>query len=476
MNSEWRTRWIEGLHEGCGMAFDIPKFRRSGQGTEIKRRLVKGTDRLLSRCIRTGEVQSARKQDDLRQLADSSRPDQHVGQLAFPISAIRQLATTSARVPISSSSRFISLVVHSILLEVKLKLLLVLVSGRRLCSFHRRRVRLSFSDGSAPATSLRADEPGSGLLSRSPSVDVCFGATQPHFSPPISLPSISTSGFRASCFFHEIYYCGSRTETTQICLTGGGAFLAIVHASPSSSTAMVLVCSGERNAPSVDGSSSSHGGLSFHSDSLRLQPDYSKSHCLLSDAYSLTLNRNEYDDSLLKFLPVTTSWPRHGNVKVRASDPIKPYTSSPNSIVLSSSKVKLELEIHLVSWVSLAVFRAVRVRFNDKSRQLRPFDTIAVGIDSPSSLSTRGESFLVFKPVLNSSKSFSLGYFNVVSDYLKLFRAVVSRIQVKILCRSLYFEQASPLNTSISCVIALLLLLLFIVPSKLLRFVIVETF
>ncbi|KAF3561755.1 hypothetical protein DY000_02016482 [Brassica cretica] len=52
---------------------------------------------------------SARKQDDLRQLADSSRHDQHVVQLA----------TTSARVPISSRSRFISLVVNSTLLEVK---------------------------------------------------------------------------------------------------------------------------------------------------------------------------------------------------------------------------------------------------------------------------------------------------------------------------------------------------------------------
>ncbi|KAF3529933.1 hypothetical protein DY000_02040719 [Brassica cretica] len=62
---------------------------------------------------------SARKQDDLRQLADSSLPDQHVGQLAFPISAIRQLATTLAHVPISSNSRFISLVVHSTLVEVK---------------------------------------------------------------------------------------------------------------------------------------------------------------------------------------------------------------------------------------------------------------------------------------------------------------------------------------------------------------------
>ncbi|KAL0866602.1 hypothetical protein Bca101_045720 [Brassica carinata] len=276
--------------------------------------------------------------------------------------------------------------------------------------------------------------------------------TPPHSSPPISLPSISTSGFRASCFFHEIYYRGSRTETTQICLTGGGAFLSIVHVSPSSSAAMVLVCSGERNAPSVDGSSSSHGGLSFHSDSVKastrlFQISLPLIRCLLTHA-----NGSEYDDSLLKFLPL-------------------------QQVGLDTLfKVKLELEIHLDSWVSLAVFRAVRVCFNDKSRQLRPFDTIAVDIDSPASLSKRGESFLVFKPVLNSSKSLSLGYFNVVSDYLKLFRAVVSRIQVKIFCRSLNFEQASPLNTSISCVIALLLLLLFIVPSKLLRFVIVETF
>ena len=50
-------------------------------------------------------------------------------------------------------------------------------------------------------------------------------------------------------------------------------------------------------------------------------------------------------------------------------------------------------------------------------------------VSSPaSSLSMRGESFPVFKLVLNSSKSFTLGYFNVVSDYLKLFRTVISRI------------------------------------------------
>ncbi|KAF3538896.1 hypothetical protein F2Q69_00020202 [Brassica cretica] len=84
---------------------------------------------------------SARKQDDLRQLADSTRPDQHVGQLAFPISAIRQLATTSARVPISSISRFISVVVHSTLLEVKLQLKVFMILAQTIsdCSTSARK-------------------------------------------------------------------------------------------------------------------------------------------------------------------------------------------------------------------------------------------------------------------------------------------------------------------------------------------------
>ncbi|KAF3540518.1 hypothetical protein F2Q69_00024947 [Brassica cretica] len=278
----------------------------------------------------------------------------------------------------------------------------------------------------------------------------------------------------------------------------------------------------------------SHRNLIPISKQLRLQPDHPKAPCLLSNVYSHMLNRNEYDDSLLKFLSVTTSWPRHGNVKVRASNPIKLYASSPNSIVLSASlkvkleleihlvswislvvvravsmrfnaksrhikpfdtiavekdspaslsmrgesfqvfnllssarvkpaslpkffnrissgKVKLELEIHLVSWISLVVVRAVSMRFNAKSRHIKPFDTIAVEKDSPASLSMRGESFQVFNLVLNSSKSLSLGYFNVVSDYFKLFRTVVSRIQTKIICEFLYFEQVSLFNTSILC-------------------------
>lgn len=65
---------------------------------------------------------------------------------------------------------------------------------------------------------------------------------------------------------------------------------------------------------------------------------------------------------------------------------------------------------------------------------------------------------LIFKPL-------SLGYFNVFLDYLKLSRAVVSRIQVKIICGSLYFELASPFNTSIFCFIVFMLSL-FILPSS----------
>ncbi|WZZ66035.1 hypothetical protein YC2023_077405 [Brassica napus] len=65
---------------------------------------------------------------------------------------------------------------------------------------------------------------------------------------------------------------------------------------------------------------------------------------------------------------------------------------------------------------------------------------------------------LLFKPL-------SLGYFNVFSDYLKLFRAVVSRIQVKIIRGSLYFELVSPCNISILGFIVSVLLL-FILPSS----------
>ncbi|WZZ91331.1 hypothetical protein YC2023_119910 [Brassica napus] len=75
---------------------------------------------------------------------------------------------------------------------------------------------------------------------------------------------------------------------------------------------------------------------------------------------------------------------------------------------------------------------------------------------------------LLFQPL-------SLGYFNVFSDYLKLFRAVVSRIQVKIIRGSLYFELASLCNTSIPCFTALLSFF-FTLPSSIPPVVIAETF
>lgn len=75
--------------------------------------------------------------------------------------------------------------------------------------------------------------------------------------------------------------------------------------------------------------------------------------------------------------------------------------SMSNSLSASPS-----FEIHLVFRVNLV---EVTVDF-------------AVERDSPaSSLFVRGELFPLFKLVLNSSKSLSLRYFNVISDFLKLF-------------------------------------------------------
>ncbi|KAL0646437.1 hypothetical protein Bca4012_044728 [Brassica carinata] len=48
---------------------------------------------------------SACKQDDPRQLADSSRPDQHVGQLTFPISAISPVRRMVAARPESATKK-----------------------------------------------------------------------------------------------------------------------------------------------------------------------------------------------------------------------------------------------------------------------------------------------------------------------------------------------------------------------------------
>ncbi|KAF3593037.1 hypothetical protein DY000_02026283 [Brassica cretica] len=128
-----------------------------------------------------------------------------------------------------------------------------------------------------------------------------------------------------------------------------------------------------------------------------------------------------------------------------------PLIISSLSLLLFYFIITLQFEIHLVSWINIAVFRDDSARFNVKPMQLRPFDTIdtyasqsaspsfeihlvssvnfvevtadlAVERYSPaSSLSMRGESYPVFNLILNSSKSLSLRYFNVVSDYLKLF-------------------------------------------------------
>ncbi|KAG2253173.1 hypothetical protein Bca52824_083309 [Brassica carinata] len=78
--------------------------------------------------------------------------------------------------------------------------------------------------------------------------------------------------------------------------------------------------------------------------------DRTETICLLPDVCSNILNQNECDDNMLRSVPVTTYWLRHGNVDVRGFDPIKPFSLSSNSIVLSVPvKAKLAFEIHLVS-------------------------------------------------------------------------------------------------------------------------------
>ena len=79
---------------------------------------------------------------------------------------------------------------------------------------------------------------------------------------------------------------------------------------------------------------------------------------------------NECDDCTLRSPSVTNCWAQHGNVEFRGLDPIKPSVLSSNFILSASLKVKLELEIHLVSSVSLVGFKADCACFSAKSSQI----------------------------------------------------------------------------------------------------------
>ncbi|KAF2532062.1 hypothetical protein F2Q70_00033158 [Brassica cretica] len=66
---------------------------------------------------------------------------------------------------------------------------------------------------------------------------------------------------------------------------------------------------------------------------------------------------------MLRSLSVTNYWTRHGNFELRGLDPIKSSSLSSNFILRASLEAKLELEIHLVSLVSLVEVKADCVCF-----------------------------------------------------------------------------------------------------------------
>ncbi|WZZ79888.1 hypothetical protein YC2023_100460 [Brassica napus] len=74
---------------------------------------------------------------------------------------------------------------------------------------------------------------------------------------------------------------------------------------------------------------------------------------------------------MLRFIPVTNYWLRHGNVEVQGFDTIKPFSPSFNSIVLSVlMKAKIAFEIHLVLLRSFVEFRNDYANFSVKSSQI----------------------------------------------------------------------------------------------------------
>ncbi|KAF2549048.1 hypothetical protein F2Q70_00020152 [Brassica cretica] len=111
----------------------------------------------------------------------------------------------------------------------------------------------------------------------------------------------------------------------------------------------------------------------------------SPSHYTVSSVESITLHRLKrrrfFTESTtrpskrscyrIRSIPVTNYWLRDGNVEGRGFDPIKPFSLSSNSIVLSVlMKAKLAFEIHTVSLRSFVEFKTDCVNFSANSSQI----------------------------------------------------------------------------------------------------------
>ncbi|CAN6886087.1 unnamed protein product, partial [Brassica oleracea] len=145
---------------------------------------------------------------------------------------------------------------------------------------------------------------------------------------------------------------------------------------------------------------------------------------------------------------------RHGNVEFRGLDPIKSSALSSNFILRASLEAKLELEIHLVSSVSLVGFKADCACFNVISSQIG-LRTVNVAYGS-------GASHLKFLPV-NIPTSYRC--INFVFDYQLFFRTIAMGTKVELFFGFLHFaEHDSPLDGSIfSCFV---MFSSFILPSS----------
>ncbi|CAH8356577.1 unnamed protein product [Eruca vesicaria subsp. sativa] len=155
---------------------------------------------------------------------------------------------------------------------------------------------------------------------------------------------------------------------------------------------------------------------------------------LLSDVCSHTFCLDECDDSMLRFL-VTNYSTRYGNIEFRGLNLFQPLAMSSNFLLSASLEAKLELEIHLVSSVSLVGFKAVYANFSVISSQ--------IGLRSLNVAYGSRASHLRFSTVNILAASFRC--FNVVFDYQLFFRAIAMGTKVKLPFGFLHFaEHVSP--------------------------------
>ncbi|WZY81579.1 hypothetical protein YC2023_027963 [Brassica napus] len=145
----------------------------------------------------------------------------------------------------------------------------------------------------------------------------------------------------------------------------------------------------------------------------------------------------------------------NGNVEVQGFDPSKPLSSSSNSIVLNvPKKVKLALEIHLVSLRSFVEFRTDPTNFSAKSSQIG----LLLGVAQSLGASHQ-------KLLSGNSPTASYWRINIDFDYQLFLRTIALGIKVKFLYGVFHLaELDSPLIGFI--LLCFIMLSTFVVPSS----------